>query len=101
NRLAAERICLQITRYETNARGKTTKQTDPLGRESVFVYGTNNVPDLDPATGTGLDLLEVKQKNGAVYETASSHTYNLQHQPLMVTDAARQVTTYTYRATGE
>jgi hypothetical protein len=33
---------------EYNARGKTTKTVDPLGREMVYLYGTNNVPNADP-----------------------------------------------------
>jgi RHS repeat-associated protein len=91
----------QVSRYEYNAIGKTTKATDPLGRESVFVYGTNNVADSDPATGTSVDLLEVKQKNGAGYDVLQTTTYNAQHLPLTATDAARQTTTFTYRTTGD
>ena len=38
----------QISRYEYNARGRKTKEIDPLLRETVYVYGTNNVPDAEP-----------------------------------------------------
>jgi RHS repeat-associated protein len=91
----------QLYRYEYNLVGKITKFTDPLGRETVFIYGTNNVPDPDPANGTGIDLLEVRQKNGAVYDVLETSTYNAQHLRLTITDAARQTTTFTYRTTGE
>jgi len=91
----------QVSRYEYNAIGEKTKVTDPLGRETVFVYGTNNVADPDPATGTGVDLLEVKQKNGAGYDVLQTTTYNAQHLPLTAIDAARQTTTFTYRTTGD
>jgi len=91
----------QLDKYEYNAVGRTTKATDPLGRETVFVYGTNNVADPDPATGTSVDLLEVRQKNGAGYDVLESRTYNTQHLPLTVTDAARQTTTFTYRTTAD
>src|SRR5262249_3039652 len=57
----------QIYKYEYNALGKVTKETDPLGRETDYFYGTNNVVDANQTTGMGLDLLQVKQKNGTGY----------------------------------
>jgi YD repeat-containing protein len=62
----------EIYQYEYNARGRQTKVIDPLGRETVYVYGNNNVPDANPTTGEGIDLLQVKRKNGAVYDTLAS-----------------------------
>jgi RHS repeat-associated protein len=91
----------QIWSYEYNARGRTTKAIDPLGRETVYVYGTNNVPDANPTTGEGMDLLQVKQKNGGSYDVLTSYTYNGAHQPLTITDARGAVTTYTYNAAGQ
>jgi YD repeat-containing protein len=91
----------RLYRYDYNAVGKKTKVIDPLGRETVFVYGTNNVPDSNPTTGTGVDLLEVRQKNGSGYDVLESMTYNAQHLPLTLTDAARRTTTFTYRSTGD
>jgi hypothetical protein len=41
---------LQRTRFEYNLKGKITKSTDPLGRETDYFYGTNNVVDPDPTT---------------------------------------------------
>jgi RHS repeat-associated protein len=91
----------QLIQLEYNSAGKVIKATDPLGRETVYVYGTNNTPDPTPSTGTGLDLLEIKQKNGAGYDVLASFTYNSQHQPLTSTDAALQVSTATYNSNGD
>jgi RHS repeat-associated protein len=91
----------EIYQYEYNARGRTTKVIDPLGRETVYVYGTSNVPDANPTTGEGIDLLQIKRKNGALYDTIASYTYNTQHLPLTSTDALGKVTTYTYNAQGQ
>jgi RHS repeat-associated protein len=91
----------QISRFEYNASGRTTREIDPLGRETVYVYGTNNVPDADPTAGAGLDLLQIKRKNGASYDVVASYTYNDKHQPLTVTDARGAVTTYTYNTAGQ
>src|SRR6266540_2115339 len=80
----------QVYRAEYNTQGQATKRTDPLGRETVLEYGTN-----------GVDLLRVKQKNGAGYDLLETRTYNTAHEPLKVTDAAGQTTTYTYTAAGQ
>jgi RHS repeat-associated protein len=79
----------QSYRYEYNSKGLKTRETDPLGRETVYEYDTNEI-----------DLLRVKQKNGS-YDLLQSYTYNGQHQPLTVTDAAGQTTTYTYNSAGQ
>ena len=91
----------QVNRYEYNALGRTTRSIDPMGREIVSVYGNGNVPDTNPATGEGLDLLQVKRKNGSSYDLLASYTYNDEHQPLTITDAGGGVTTYTYNAAGQ
>jgi RHS repeat-associated protein len=91
----------QVYRYEYNSKGKKIKETDPLGRETVYVYGTGSTPDADQANGSGIDLLQVKQKNGGSYDVLASYTYNAQHLPLTSTDAAAKTTTYTYNAQGQ
>ena len=80
----------QIWQYEYGPRGNKTRETDPVGRETVYEYDTNDV-----------DLLRVKQKNGGTYDLLWSATYNSFHQPLTVTDVAGQTTTYTYNAAGK
>ena len=90
----------QLIQLEYNAAGKVIKATDPLGRETVYAYGALNTPDSTPSTGTGLNLLQVKQKNGSSYDILVSYTYNSHHQPLTATDAALQVTTATYNTNG-
>jgi RHS repeat-associated protein len=76
--------------YEYNSKGQITRQTDPLGRETLFEHDSNDI-----------DLLTIKQKNGSNYEVLETRAYNAQHRPLTVTDAAGQTTTYTYNAAGQ
>jgi YD repeat-containing protein len=91
----------QVRTFEYNARGATIKAVDPAGRETVYVYGTGSTPDADPANGTGIDLLQIKQKNGSNYDLLASFTYSSQHLPLTVTDAAGKTTTFTYNSEGQ
>jgi RHS repeat-associated protein len=80
----------QISRYEYNSKGKATRYTDPVGRETVYEYASNEI-----------DLLRTKQKNGTDYDLLEERTYNSAHQPLTVEDAAGQTTTYTYNSQGQ
>jgi YD repeat-containing protein len=51
-----------------------------------------------------MDLLQAKVKNAASpggWDVTTSYNYNSQHQPLTVTDAAGQTTTYTYTTDGQ
>ena len=87
--------------YDYNQSGKVIKSTDPLGRVTLSVYGTGSTPDSDQAAGLGLDLLQTKQLRDPnaktpAWDVLSSTTYDSHHQPLTVTDAANQSTTYTY-----
>jgi len=45
----------QIWTFQYNLRGHKVKEIDPVGRETVYVYGTNNVPDpgADPPRAKG------------------------------------------------
>jgi RHS repeat-associated protein len=79
-----------VTKAEYNSLGQVTRRTDPLGRETVFEYDAN-----------AIDLLRIKQKSGAGYDVLQTRTYNSQHQPLTVTDAAGQVTTLAYTGSGQ
>lgn len=80
----------QIIQYTYNSLGNVTTMTDPLGRETTYVYDTNNI-----------DLLEVRQTTGTINELLAAYTYDSNHRPLTVTDAAGQTTTYTYNASGQ
>jgi RHS repeat-associated protein len=94
----------QLQQFQYNARGARIRTVDPLGRETVYVYGTNNIPDANPTTGDGIDLLQVKQANSGApggYDLLSSYTYNANHQTLTSTDTSGQTTTYTYTPSGE
>jgi RHS repeat-associated protein len=80
----------QVWTRAYNTRGRITQAIDPLGRETDYVYATNN-----------LDLIQVKQKRGGTWDILETRTYNSQHEPLTITDAAGQTTTYTYNAAGQ
>ena len=80
----------QLTRYDYNALGKPIRAVDPVGRETRYEYAAN-----------GIDLLRVKQVTAAGEELVAEVTWNAQHRPLTVRDAAGQVTTYTYNAAGQ
>jgi RHS repeat-associated protein len=80
----------QVSKAEYNSRGLVTKRIDPLGREMQYSYAAN-----------GLDLTEVRQKVGGSADMLYSATYNNQHRPLTVTDAAGETTTFTYNAAGQ
>lgn len=80
----------QLTQYTYNAAGNVTSTTDPVGRVTFFDYAANQI-----------DVIAVRQQtaNGSV--TLASFTYNAQHRPLTVKDAAGNTTTYTYNAAGQ
>lgn len=80
----------QLSQYQYNDLGNVTEATDPLGRRTAYTYA-----------GNGIDLLEVRQTTGTANDLLASYTHNSQHEPLTVTDAARQTTTYTYNAQGQ
>jgi len=80
----------QDYQYQYNASGNMTQSIDPLGRETDYVYDTNNV-----------DLLQILQKDGTGYDVLGSFTYNAQHEPLTGSDASGQTTTYTYNSAGQ
>jgi RHS repeat-associated protein len=80
----------QAFKAEYNGQGHPTKRVDPLGRETVFEYAAN-----------GIDLVTVKQKNGTGFDTLETRTYNGRHEPLTVSDASGQMTTYLYNAAGQ
>src|SRR5665213_3278488 len=80
----------QISYYKYNRLGNTTNSIDPVGRTFSYIYATNNV-----------DLLQVRMTHNGKNELQRSITYNSQHLPLTITDAAGQTTTNTYNARGQ
>lgn len=87
---ADEAEVTQLNQFTYNAQGNITEKIDPLGRSTAYVYETN-----------GIDLKEVRQTTGSMDELLASATYNSQHLPLTVTDAAGQTTTFTYNGAGQ
>jgi RHS repeat-associated protein len=81
----------QIWQASYNAFGRVTSQTDPLGRQTTYLYA-----------GNGVDLLEMRQATaGAGDLLASFGNYTAQHRPETVTNAAGQTTTYTHNVRGQ
>jgi RHS repeat-associated protein len=80
----------QLSQYEYNSFGRTTKTTDPVGRVVSYLYDANDI-----------DLLEVRQTRGTNNELLRKFTYNSLHEPLTDIDAAGQRSTYTYNAQGQ
>jgi YD repeat-containing protein len=76
--------------YQFNSLGEITNAVDPIGRSFSYVYSTNN-----------LDLLQTVMTHNGKNEVQGSITYNSQHLPLTITDAAGQVTTNTYNTFGQ
>jgi len=79
----------QIHRFEYNSLGHPTRFTDPAGRETLIQYDTN-----------GIDVLNVKQKNGSAYDLLATVAYNAKHEPTSITDAAGKVTDLTFNTNG-
>jgi RHS repeat-associated protein len=80
----------QLYQYAYNDLGKITEAIDPLGRTTVYEYAPN-----------GIDLLRVKQKNGAGYDLLAEFTYDDRHRPLTYRDAASAIATFTWNAAGQ
>ncbi len=80
----------QLSAFTYNSIGKVTLAQDPSGRITQSTYDTNQI-----------DLLEVRQQPSSINERLASFTYNAQHLPLTMTDAAGQTTTFTYNAAGQ
>jgi RHS repeat-associated protein len=81
----------QAWQFTYNCLGKPVSATDPLGRNTVFTYDTNDI-----------DLLAIQQQTSAAgFSILANFTYNSQHRPLSFTDAAGQVTNFTYNTAGQ
>lgn len=80
----------QLSTFDYNSFGRMTRATDPVGRTFSYVFAAN-----------GQDLLEVRMTRNGANELLSKTTYNAQHLPLTVTDAAGQTSAYTYNARGQ
>lgn len=80
----------QLYQFEYNPLNKLTRAIDPVGRTTSLIYETNQI-----------DLKEVRQLRAGQSERLFAATYNTQHLPLTVTDAAGQTTTFTYNSRGQ
>ena len=80
----------QVYTYAYNGFGHLTNSIDPIGRTFSYLYASN-----------GIDLLEARQTRAANNELLFRGTYNAQHRPLTVVDAAGQTNTFTYNPRGQ
>jgi RHS repeat-associated protein len=80
----------QLYSYDYNSLGRLTNAVDPVGRKFSYLHAPNEI-----------DLLEVRQTRGTNNELVFAFTYNAQHLPLTITDAAGQTTTNTYNSRGQ
>jgi len=80
----------QLSSFGYNALGNVTNFTDPVGRNFSFIYASNNI-----------DLLQTLMTRNGQSQLRQSATYNAQHLPLTITDAAGQTTTMTYDSRGQ
>ena len=81
----------QISHATYNGQGQVTSRTDPVGRQTTYVYAAN-----------GIDLVETRQTSPGVNDLLGTFAnYTALHQPQTVTDAAGQTTTLTYNAFGQ
>ena len=80
----------QLWQTDRDSWGNIVRSVDPLGRTFTYVYAANFI-----------DLLEVRQVRGAPSERLMRATYNDQHQPLTITDAAGQTTRHAYNPRGQ
>jgi RHS repeat-associated protein len=80
----------QLYSYAYNPFGHVTNSVDPVGRTMTYVYDTN-----------AIDLREIRQTRAGNNELLFKGSYNSQHLPLTMTDAAGQTTTCTYNVRGQ
>jgi RHS repeat-associated protein len=98
NQVTGETNVTQLTKFEYNDQGNMTKMIEPAlsggspanGRTTMYGYAAN-----------GIDVTSVKKLVSGSEQTLMTSTYNAQHLPLTVTDAAGQTTTFTYNSFGQ
>jgi RHS repeat-associated protein len=81
----------QIYQYQYNGFGNIIKTIDPLGRSTTNIYAANLI-----------DLLSVKQQTGPTnFDLLASFTYNTNHLPLTMVDAAGKTNFLGYSTNGQ
>jgi RHS repeat-associated protein len=80
----------QLYTYGYNGLGKLTNSVDPVGRSFSFLYADNDI-----------DLLEIRQTRAGDNDLLLRATYNAQHQPLTIVDAAGQTNSFAYNPRGQ
>ncbi|MDR0634595.1 MAG: hypothetical protein LBF91_06405, partial [Azoarcus sp.] len=80
----------QQVRHAWNPLGNRLMSIDPVGRETRYEYAKN-----------GIDLLRARQKTAEGADTLIEMTWNAQHRPLTVKNAAGRLTKLAWNAAGQ
>lgn len=80
----------RIAQFAYNDLGFQTREIDPVGRETEYLYAANQI-----------DLLEIRQKIGASWETLATYGDYANHLPGFYTDGSGNTTTYTWNSQGQ
>lgn len=81
----------QINQTTYNDLGHIRTRTDPFGRRTSYTYAANSI-----------DVVDVRQTTGTLNDLLGTYAdYTTQHAPQTVTDAAGQITIFTYDVNGE
>ncbi len=81
----------QISQFAYNDLSHPTRTIDPVGRETVRIYDTNDI-----------DLLEIRQKTGAsTWETLATFDDYDEHLPGEITDASGNITYLDWNTQGQ
>src|SRR6185369_14425053 len=81
----------QIWQYTYDTFGNVLTSIDPKGRRTSYTYASN-----------GIDLLEIRQTTGTENQLlASFSNYTAQHVPQTMVDSAGRTTTATYNSAGQ
>jgi len=76
--------------YDADNYFNLTQTIDPVGRTTAFAYAN------------GVDLAAVAQSTAnGIRTTIAQFIYNTHHRPILYTDAAGQMTSYSYNAAGQ
>ncbi len=79
----------QLTKFQYDALGNVTGYSDPIGRQFTLTYQNQ------------IDVTSIANTTGGANQVLVQRSYNLQHEPISITDAAGQTTQVTYNAAGQ
>jgi len=87
----------QVTNIGYNSLGNRTSFQDPAGRQTIYNYAANNI-DINSVQAGATSVQAGATSLATIAQFAG---YNSQHLPQTYTDAAGQITQYTYNTAGQ